>query len=426
MISRIEALNFRSLRHVKQDLGPFHILVGSNASGKSTFLDVVAFLGQLVSEGLDAAVETRTLNFHDLLWGRSGDHFELAVEAAIPESVPLNGNPRHEVARYEVKIGLSPGSDPNLGELAILTEKLLILNSAVKPAKRETQTYFPSFADPPHTILTGRKPVGAKVIVHKTEAGSDDYHVESPGSGNRGWKTHVKWGPRKSALGNLPADESKFPAASWLRDMLTEGVRPLALESRLLRLASPPAKRLGFQTDGSNLPWLIDQFKKTQKSRYRDWIAHLRTALEDLKDVEVVTRDDDRHAYLMLVYQNGLRIPSWTTSDGTLELLALTLVAYNGEFRGVYLIEEPENGIHPLAIEPIFQSLRSVYDAQVMLATHSPVLLSLADPATVLCFAKTPNGETDVVRGSEHPALKEWRGETNLGSLFASGILGKT
>jgi predicted ATP-binding protein involved in virulence len=72
----------------------------------------------------------------------------------------------------------------------------------------------------------------------------------------------------------------------------------------------------------------------------------------------------------------------------------------------------------------MIQSLTSVYDAQILLATHSPVILSTVDPEEVLCFAKTDEGATDIVLGSEHPALREWRGETNLGTLFAAGVLG--
>ena len=36
MIRLIEALNFRCLRYARQPLGPFHVLVGPNASGKTT------------------------------------------------------------------------------------------------------------------------------------------------------------------------------------------------------------------------------------------------------------------------------------------------------------------------------------------------------------------------------------------------------
>lgn len=136
-------------------------------------------------------------------------------------------------------------------------------------------------------------------------------------------------------------------------------------------------------------------------------------------------RRADRHRYLMLRYGGGLDVPSWMASDGTLRLLALTLPAYLPDFTGVYLIEEPENGIHPRAVETLFQSLSSVYGAQILLATQSPVILSIVKLDQVLCFAKSPvDGATDIAAGPQHPALSDWRGETDLGVLFAGGVLG--
>jgi predicted ATPase len=111
-------------------------------------------------------------------------------------------------------------------------------------------------------------------------------------------------------------------------------------------------------------------------------------------------------------------------SDGTLRLLALTLPAYLNDIKGIYLIEEPENGIHPSASETVFQSLSSVYGAQLLLATHSPVILSHASQDQVLCFKKAESGATDIVLGTDHPQLKNWKGQPNLDVLFASGILG--
>ena len=106
MISLIEALNFRSLRYINQPLSNFHVLVGPNASGKTTFLDVVAFLGKFVTDGLDAAIEQRTQNIQDLFWARKGDKFELAIEAIIPKEVLSQfSNGSYDRIRYEVAIG---------------------------------------------------------------------------------------------------------------------------------------------------------------------------------------------------------------------------------------------------------------------------------------------------------------------------------
>ncbi len=62
--------------------------------------------------------------------------------------------------------------------------------------------------------------------------------------------------------------------------------------------------------------------------------------------------------------------------------------------------------------------------AQVLLATHSPVVLGVVKPEQLLCFAKDEDGATDIVLGSEHPMLREWRRETSLSMLFAAGVLG--
>ena len=206
--------------------------------------------------------------------------------------------------------------------------------------------------------------------------------------------------------------------------MLLEGVQSIVLNSMFMRKASPPVKPFGFMPDGSNLPWVVRQLQDVWPDRFENWIEHIRTALPDITDIRVIERSDDKHRYLQIGYDGGLEVPSWMASDGTLRLLALTLPAYVGEFEGTYLIEEPENGIHPRAVETMFQSLSSAYDAQILLATHSPVILSVADPASVLCFAKSAVGATDIVLGSQHPALTDWKGETNLGVLFAAGVLG--
>jgi predicted ATPase len=388
MITLVEALGYRCLRHVSQPLGPFHVLVGPNASGKTTFLDVIAFLGQLMSEDVEAVVGERTSNFYDLLWQRTGHQFELAIEAKIPATF-LDLLAERDTVRYEITLGIDPESQ----ELGIQKEAVYL---------------------DPKTALQG-----TRCVVLKT-AGQDIFSSEVDAKEG---PFPLKLGPRNSALRNLPSDESKFPVSLWLRDLLATGVQQITLNSLLLRRPSPPGQARTFKPDGSNLPWVIADLERRSPERKSQWIAHLQTSLPDLEDISTIERPEDRHRYLVIRYRGSLEIPSWMVSDGTLRMLALTLPAYLPDLGGIYLIEEPENGIHPRAIETVYQSLSSVYGAQVLLATHSPIILNLVEPEQVLCFSKTPEGATDIVRGSEHPALA-WRKETNLGLLFAAGVLG--
>jgi predicted ATPase len=105
-------------------------------------------------------------------------------------------------------------------------------------------------------------------------------------------------------------------------------------------------------------------------------------------------------------------------------MLALTIPAYLTDLEGVFLVEEPENGVHPKALETVLQSLMSIRNCQVLMATHSPVALNMLEARDILCFAKDSEGATDIVSGLEHPALQQWKlGEPSLGVLFASGVL---
>ena len=87
MITLVEALNYRCLKYVSRPLQPFHILVGPNASGKTTFMDVISFVSDLLLHGLDGAILERTSNPHNLIFQHQGPAFELAVDAAIPHNL---------------------------------------------------------------------------------------------------------------------------------------------------------------------------------------------------------------------------------------------------------------------------------------------------------------------------------------------------
>ena len=164
MLTRLEALNFGCLRYVCQDLGPRHLLVGPPGSGKSTFLDAIGFLSDLVGKGLDDAIEARTPDLRDLVWQRQHSRFELAVEVPIPQDKALLF-PEHDQkrCRYEVAVGV----DPDTGESAILSERVLFVPDQPRE-KTETvqESLFPVDRAAPESLATQRTR-GLRTIVSK-------------------------------------------------------------------------------------------------------------------------------------------------------------------------------------------------------------------------------------------------------------------
>ena len=122
-------------------------------------------------------------------------------------------------------------------------------------------------------------------------------------------------------------------------------------------------------------------------------------------------------------YSGDYEVTSSGLSYGTLHVLALTVLPYLPDTPGLICIEELENGIHPKAIETILESLRSVYSSQVLISSHSMTALAHTKLSQIIILRASSDGVSEAVTGEEHPLLSEWKGELDLGMLFAAGVL---
>ena len=361
-LRRIRATNYRCLRNVDVELGKFHVLVGANGSGKTALFDALLFVGDTMRTGLDSAIDRRTSNFQDLVWGRPErkSRFALELELDLPENT--EGIPKS----YE-----------RMAVLVIVTEAKDGLVATLEAA-----------------------------VTRKSGAKSSR------------WTTRMRF-DADSAFG--PEVEFGSPIVAGYVERTLSQIGEIALDNCVLRRPSAPLRRWDPTPDRA-LPWLILRLRRCPK-RFADWKKHVCTAISDVQDIHIKRRSDDGHAYLSVAFGGGVEVPSWTLSDGILRLLALSIIAYVPEEGRTHLIEEPENGVHPLAVEAVYRSLSSTYDAQVLVTTHSPVLLAYTEPKELLCFPKH-DGETQIVRGDAHPHLRHWRSAADVDLLFAPEVLG--
>ncbi len=303
MIKRIEALNYRCLRYVNQEIDPFVALVGPNASGKTTFIDVLKFIGDVLSDGLAAAVASRTDDPLDLVWGRKGNGFELAIDAAIPQKIAdrLPSAEYHDV-RYEIRVNIAEDTR----EATIFAERVFLKTDKVlRPVQQ--RSLFPEMSgcnapDGIYQSQISRTKYVSKTIVHKNPEKNDNFYSEvyetkgtpREGTGGKGWLPSFKFGSQKSALANIPGDGTKFPVSTWLREFLVHGIRSLVLNSLIIRKASRPGQRDRFVEDGSNLPWVVERVRAKHPDRFGQWLSHVRTAFPDIESIATVERPDDK------------------------------------------------------------------------------------------------------------------------------------
>ena len=449
MITRLEATRYRCFERLGVDFGDFRVLVGANGSGKTTLLDLPVLLGDLLrttniassfmERRPDAPPRAGSLN--ELVFAGRGSDFSLAVEARLPDAVQAkvlegifmrlkseksrlvlqedkNRWPTH--VRYEIGLRIS-----NERELHVINEYLFMFPAGQGPDRRQAGFHGVSAESHKHWRL-----------VLKREFGFDaEFTPEIPSGRSR--VTPAKVGMVSSMLAMprvLFESESEYPAARWLYGLLTASIVFLEPNWTEMRLASPPGQPKIITANGRNIPWLALNLKRQGKpdgagedyrsEDYADWIAHVQTALPQIEDIDVREREDDHHAYFSVRYAGGYTVTSSGLSGGTLRILTLTLVAYLTNPPSLLVTEEPENGIHPSGIEAVLQSLSSLYDSQVWVSSHSPVVLASCQLNQLLCARLTRSGGVELVAGNEHPRLKDWHGGIDLGSLFAAGILG--
>lgn len=393
MLSLIETFNYCCFKYLSQPLSPINVLTGPHGSGKTLFLDTLSFLNRLVREDPESAVYERAGTFQDLTWRRGRSHFELAVEAEIPEAIRRQLSPTlFDHIRYEVSVGLDDED-----QIAILAEKGLLRQR--QSASETQQKLFPQNLLTPASILMSPRS-DRRWIFNKKPGGNDNYYSEVQKKGGGGWRPSFKLGPRKSAFGNLPQEQSLFPAATWFKEFLTQDIKTVTLNERLLKRPCSPGQTTHLKPNAANLPIVVKDLKIVAPQQFEKWIAMLKTVLPDIENIHIKEQQDTYKIYLTLAYRSGVEVPSWMLSGGTLRLLALTLPAFLKDTKGIYIYKNPENGLHRDGIKAVFDALTSIHSAQVFISTHSPVLLNAASFASVFCFEKNEQGASEIVPGS--------------------------
>lgn len=127
-----------------------------------------------------------------------------------------------------------------------------------------------------------------------------------------------------------------------------------------------------------------------------------------------VTGSGDRRAIEFTLVSDKrplVTIPASHASDGAMLLTAFLTLAYT-DTANVILVEEPENGLHPGRLEVVIDLLRKMTTGeignkprQVILTTHSPLLLNYVDPSEVRVFRRNENGETTITPMNEVPEI---------------------
>ena len=387
MLKKLRVHNFRSLHDVEVSLALLTTLVGPNMSGKSNILDALRFLYEcwFPQPGTFGPVNAiaRRGGIDEVLWKGGKDKLlSIAVEFEDPQR-------RERSLEYLIEIVGAAG-----GYVNVQSEQLRL--------RQEKQV----------SELIVRELDGRWL---QTLDGQRLVRVES----------------ERSAMELAPPNWDGFALKTFAQNL-----RLYQLVPQVMKQVNPVTAGRVLDIHGENLSaWLMWLQTRSPESfqRITEIVGDVFPEVQKLS-----TWPTQQGTVYLASQEKSLKgtIPLLQMSDGELAFIAfVSLICAPDEASApLFLIEEPENHLHPKLIETMFGLLRQVQQevrernsspAQILLTTHSPYVLNQMDLSEIRWVEKK-NGETVIICPSDKTHLRKLveDKELGIGDLMLTGALG--
>ncbi len=387
-LTTLHVKNYRSIEDITLNMTPLTVLVGTNGSGKSNLVDVLRFVRDALTIGLENAVLNRGGMDALRRWGRRGRPYDVHIGMEFQFRVPTKKRISLIQAEYTFTLASQHGGYRVKRERYYGQDGEHTFGYELKEGDWIQPPYDESISDAESRSLP---------IPRQTRP-VPQTNLYLPMSFPFSFSRHVQ---------------------KFIRGMGFYTIYP-----NLLREPQKPATPYPLDERGQNLASLLRDLKKRRRGAssgaFTRILEALSIAVEDVNDISV--RQAGGYLVTHLHHgEDGPTFPLLQESDGTLRLLGLLTALYQSSTRlatnTLLGIEEPELTIHPGALGVLRDVLLEVSQrTQLLITTHSPDLL-YAIPVESIHVVEKVNHITEVgpVAETQRQAIAE--------KLFAPGEL---
>jgi hypothetical protein len=405
MLSYFRAENYKCLERAEFPLTPIHVLIGPNDAGKTSLLEAMLVYMRCTNTGT-------------------------TVQQALPEGW-LGKELVYHGARADGQISLTAMGDRSL---------------APKDA-------IPGIGSPWDLLGYGFSvafsPQGSASVGREWLVARGDHNQPQPGR-------HPNESERPMTRGNIVADDFTTPASLRLRGTEPEAhlklprgmFGPASLyrfDAKLLAIPAAPdvGRKFRMDPDGFGLSTLLDDIVGYDAELF---LQLRRTFLEffpHFKGVRVETASAHTREYgqqgvhvlrpgatgkeILFETHWGGTVRARQASEGVLLFLAFLALTHlpAPQRPKLVLLEEPERGVYPKKLEGLIQVLKRWAEAngeeapQIVMATHSPYVISFFAPEQVTFLARAKGGGVRAHPLRDAPHIRErLSDEYYLGELW--------
>lgn len=382
--NNIKIKNYRSLAEVNLKLGSLNLFFGPNGVGKTTILDALWFIRGCSAQGLQSTIRNRNYG-RDLLWANADDQSSIFVEVETAE------------LQYSIEVGFASGKP-----LDYPGERLVLKNGQKG------------------TIYT-RKTDDRMMVNIKTDQGPS------------GWVTTGKGDDRlylRRMLDHYEGSHPVFHLNQLIFDITKVACRYFQLHE-LKRFGSESGPDTALSDLGRNVLSAFRNLRDRKDAgdkRYDVILKYFKQAFPEIENI----RTEQTSPTLVYAYfkEQGLdrELPAFSMSEGMLQFICILVALFGDPFDQptVMLFDEPEISLHPWPLQVLSQAMRYASEScnrQIMIATHSPTLMSAFDTADCFVVGKE-KGKTSIRPVLDDKEVKDLLEQYSLGTLYLAESVG--
>ena len=225
--------------------------------------------------------------------------------------------------------------------------------------------------------------------------------------------------------------DRKDKIAMTIRNILDRGCKVYQFHDSSaegpLRQASPVNSANYLQAEGNNLASFLYLLKQDYPDEYKRIVSYVKMIVPQFRDFYLEPKNNYVSLNWVDTSLNDYVFNSNQLSDGSIRFIALaTLLLQPADtIPGVIIIDEPELGLHPYAIDQLAEMIKDAsLHAQIIIATQSPALIDNFDIDNITIIERDEDKGYTVANKPDKEELKEWLEEYSNSELWNKNVIG--
>ena len=401
MLKKLTIRNFKAIEDLTIEFTPMTVLIGENSCGKSTVLQALDFLASMAFRDIPEYLREKDWDFSSLKSQFKGMN-EKPIEFITEWNFLADG--KNELLKWEISVDITKKANDDQKGKYVIKEKIIRQNDGniilIYPEERNEQNKF--------------------------ALSLDQLNIQS------------------SALKYVAGTSRNTGEVDKLSFFLSGSANFELLSPDRLR----SGKKLSFSkcvgAGGAATAYFIHKLVKPEKTQLNKIVSELIGS-----NVEIQTFDQGSRVELTLVVKKTdetIYIDSLHISDGLFRIIAYAAITmdtihksdggnnvYAAEPKKVYiddvitlkngiiLLDEVEDGINPYMTEKILLLLRNYAKEakrQIILTTHSPVILNDFEPEEIVFMWKDKKGSVHAKKFFDTDEMKDTLEFLNPGEVW--------